>query len=104
MSASGFDQYGNLINSSFNDRVLAISPKQLKAGPRRIGVAGGREKLTLELSRWLDQHFDHRPEYRSRTLHRGGVFARATVYWRNFIVLRGFMPVRPGGWRPTIRR
>jgi hypothetical protein len=28
-----FDQNGNLINSSFNDRVLAISPKQLKAVP-----------------------------------------------------------------------
>jgi DNA-binding transcriptional regulator LsrR (DeoR family) len=41
-----FDQDGKLINSSFNDRVLAISPKQLKAVPRRIGVAGGPEKLT----------------------------------------------------------
>jgi DNA-binding transcriptional regulator LsrR (DeoR family) len=41
-----FDQDGNLINSQFNDRVLAITPKQLKAVPRRIGVAGGSEKLT----------------------------------------------------------
>jgi DNA-binding transcriptional regulator LsrR (DeoR family) len=41
-----FDQHGNLINSPFNDRVLAISPNQLKAVPRRIGVAGGPEKLT----------------------------------------------------------
>jgi DNA-binding transcriptional regulator LsrR (DeoR family) len=40
-----FDQAGNLINSPFNDRVLAISPKQLRAVPRRIGVAGGPEKL-----------------------------------------------------------
>jgi DNA-binding transcriptional regulator LsrR (DeoR family) len=41
-----FDQHGNLINSPLNDRVMAISPKQLKAVPRRIGVAGGPEKLT----------------------------------------------------------
>ncbi|HLM20850.1 MAG TPA: sugar-binding transcriptional regulator [Propionibacteriaceae bacterium] len=41
-----FDQDGNLINSPLNDRVMAISPKQLKAVPRRIGVAGGPEKLT----------------------------------------------------------
>ena len=41
-----FDQDGNLINSPLNDRVMAISPKQLKAIPRRIGVAGGPEKHT----------------------------------------------------------
>jgi DNA-binding transcriptional regulator LsrR (DeoR family) len=41
-----FDQDGNLINSPLNDRVMAISAKQLKAVPRRIGVAGGPEKLT----------------------------------------------------------
>jgi len=39
-----FDQGGNLINSPFNDRVLAITPNQLKAVPRRIGIAGGPEK------------------------------------------------------------
>ena len=39
-----FDQDGNLINSLFNDRVMGISPEQLKAVPRRIGVAGGTEK------------------------------------------------------------
>lgn len=41
-----FDQDGNLINSPLNERVMAISPKQLKAVPRRIGVAGGPEKHT----------------------------------------------------------
>jgi DNA-binding transcriptional regulator LsrR (DeoR family) len=41
-----FNQDGNLINSRLNDRVMAISPHQLKAVPRRIGVAGGAEKLT----------------------------------------------------------
>ena len=41
-----FDQDGTLISSPFNDRVLAISPNQLKAVPRRIGVAGGPEKMT----------------------------------------------------------
>jgi DNA-binding transcriptional regulator LsrR (DeoR family) len=41
-----FDQDGNLVNSSINDRILAISPNQLKAVPRRIGVAGGPEKMT----------------------------------------------------------
>jgi DNA-binding transcriptional regulator LsrR (DeoR family) len=41
-----FDQDGNLINSRLNDCVMAISPKQLRAVPRRIGVAGGPEKLT----------------------------------------------------------
>ena len=40
-----FDEDGNLINSAFNDRVLAITPEQLKAVPRRLGVAGGPEKL-----------------------------------------------------------
>jgi DNA-binding transcriptional regulator LsrR (DeoR family) len=41
-----FDQDGNLINSPLNHRVMAISPKQLKAVPRRVGVAGGPEKHT----------------------------------------------------------
>jgi DNA-binding transcriptional regulator LsrR (DeoR family) len=39
-----FDQGGSLINSPFNDRVLGISADQLKAVPRRIGVAGGAKK------------------------------------------------------------
>ena len=41
-----FDQDGALINSPLNDSVMAISPNQLKAVSRRIGVAGGSEKLT----------------------------------------------------------
>jgi Putative sugar-binding domain len=40
------DQDGNLINSQFNTRVLAITPDQLKAVPRRTGIAGGPEKKT----------------------------------------------------------
>jgi DNA-binding transcriptional regulator LsrR (DeoR family) len=35
-----------LINSPFNTRVLAITPNQLKAVPRRNGIAGGPEKKT----------------------------------------------------------
>jgi DNA-binding transcriptional regulator LsrR (DeoR family) len=41
-----FDQDGNLINSPFNNRVLAITPNQLKTVARRIGIAGGPEKMT----------------------------------------------------------
>jgi DNA-binding transcriptional regulator LsrR (DeoR family) len=41
-----FDQEGNLVDSPFNDRVVGITPEQLKRVPRRIGVAGGPGKLT----------------------------------------------------------
>ncbi|MGK5683123.1 sugar-binding transcriptional regulator [Actinoplanes sp. URMC 104] len=41
-----FDRDGELINSPFNDRILGISPGQLKATRRRIGVAGGPEKYS----------------------------------------------------------
>ena len=40
-----FDRGGSLINSPFNDRVLGIDPAELKAVPRRIGVAGGKSKF-----------------------------------------------------------
>jgi len=40
-----FDHTGQLINSPFNDRVLGISPETLKAVPRRVGIAGGPNKI-----------------------------------------------------------
>jgi DNA-binding transcriptional regulator LsrR (DeoR family) len=40
-----FDRNGRLIDSPFNDRILGISPEELKSVPRRIGVAGGSNKL-----------------------------------------------------------
>ncbi|MEJ3748969.1 sugar-binding transcriptional regulator [Actinomycetes bacterium KLBMP 9797] len=40
-----FDKEGRLIDSPFNDRVLGIDPDELKAVPRRIGVAGGPAKF-----------------------------------------------------------
>jgi DNA-binding transcriptional regulator LsrR (DeoR family) len=40
-----FDGGGQLIDSPFNDRVVGIPPNRLKEVPRRIGVAGGSEKL-----------------------------------------------------------
>jgi DNA-binding transcriptional regulator LsrR (DeoR family) len=40
-----FDQDGELVDSPFNDRVVGITPEQLKRVPRRIGVAGGSNKL-----------------------------------------------------------
>jgi DNA-binding transcriptional regulator LsrR (DeoR family) len=40
-----FDQEGKLVDSPFNDRVVGITPEQLKRVPRRIGVAGGSNKL-----------------------------------------------------------
>ena len=39
-----FDAAGRHVDSSFDDRVMGISPKQLKHIPRRIAVAGGRQK------------------------------------------------------------
>jgi DNA-binding transcriptional regulator LsrR (DeoR family) len=40
-----FDEHGDLIESAFNERVVGISPDQFKRVPRRVGVAGGSEKL-----------------------------------------------------------
>ena len=40
-----FRSDGTLIDSPFNERVVGISPDQLKNVPRRVGVAGGSEKL-----------------------------------------------------------
>ncbi|MCL1900127.1 MAG: sugar-binding transcriptional regulator, partial [Promicromonosporaceae bacterium] len=40
-----FDAEGRHIESSFDDRVIAISPDVLKAVPRRLGIAGGPHKV-----------------------------------------------------------
>lgn len=40
-----FDEHGRLVESDFNDRVLGITPDQLRQVPRRIAVAGGTEKV-----------------------------------------------------------
>jgi DNA-binding transcriptional regulator LsrR (DeoR family) len=39
-----FDADGRLVESPFNDRVVGITPAQIKKVPRRIGVAGGTGK------------------------------------------------------------
>lgn len=41
-----FDDDGALVNSPLDERVLGISPEVLKKVPRRIGIAGGANKLT----------------------------------------------------------
>jgi DNA-binding transcriptional regulator LsrR (DeoR family) len=41
-----FDAAGSLVESAVDQRVLGISPSQLKAIPRRIGVAGGARKVS----------------------------------------------------------
>ena len=41
-----FDRDGQLVQSRFNDRVLGITPEQLKQVDRRIGVAGGAQKYS----------------------------------------------------------
>jgi len=33
-----------VLTGEFNDRILGLRPEQLKAVPRRIGVAGGARK------------------------------------------------------------
>jgi DNA-binding transcriptional regulator LsrR (DeoR family) len=40
-----FDHDGRLVESDLNDRILGITPEQLRAVPRRIGVAGGPQKV-----------------------------------------------------------
>ncbi len=39
-----FDADGGLVDAGLGDRVLGISPAQIRSVPRRIGVAGGSEK------------------------------------------------------------
>jgi DNA-binding transcriptional regulator LsrR (DeoR family) len=41
-----FDENGQLVDSDFNDRVLGITPDRLRQVPRRIAVAGGKEKTS----------------------------------------------------------
>ncbi|PSL00356.1 DNA-binding transcriptional regulator LsrR (DeoR family) [Haloactinopolyspora alba] len=53
-----FDKDGNPVDSSLGERVIGIQAEQLRAVPRRIGVAGGMRKLTalhgaLE-GRWIN--------------------------------------------------
>lgn len=40
-----FDDAGDLVDSPLNERVLGVSPEVLKQVPRRVGVAGGANKL-----------------------------------------------------------
>lgn len=40
-----FDRAGQLVESPFNERVVGITPAQLKGVARRVGVAGGEGKL-----------------------------------------------------------
>ncbi|WP_255491877.1 sugar-binding transcriptional regulator [Actinotalea sp. JY-7876] len=40
-----YDARGEVVDANFHDRVIGISPDQLRAVPRRIGVAGGAAKL-----------------------------------------------------------
>jgi DNA-binding transcriptional regulator LsrR (DeoR family) len=40
-----FDHDGQLIDSPFNERIVGISAEALKSVPRRIGVAGGANKI-----------------------------------------------------------
>lgn len=39
-----FDAHGELVGSSLNDRVLGISVEELRAVPRKVGIAGGSRK------------------------------------------------------------
>jgi DNA-binding transcriptional regulator LsrR (DeoR family) len=53
-----FDKDGNAVDSPLNERVIGIQADQLRAVPRRIGVAGGMRKLTAVLGalkgRWIN--------------------------------------------------
>lgn len=40
-----FDERGQLVDSELDDRVLGITPARLRQVPRRIGVAGGPDKV-----------------------------------------------------------
>lgn len=40
-----FDRDGQLVDSSFNKRILGISADQIRSTPRRVAVAGGKRKL-----------------------------------------------------------
>lgn len=53
-----FDLHGTPIETIMFDRVLGISPEQLKKIPRRIGIAGGNSKFeairAAALGKWVD--------------------------------------------------
>ena len=40
-----FDADGGAVDAPFNDRIIGIEPDRLRAGERRIGVAGGTHKI-----------------------------------------------------------
>lgn len=48
-----FDAHGRLVQSGFEDRVMAIDEQTLKSVPRRIGIACGLEKLAAVRSSLL---------------------------------------------------
>ncbi len=41
-----FDEEGNHVRSTFDQRVIGVTAKELLAVPRRIGVAGGERKFS----------------------------------------------------------
>lgn len=53
-----FDENGIAVESALEDRVIAISAEQLRAIPRRIGMAGGKRKaeaiLAAAKGNWID--------------------------------------------------
>jgi DNA-binding transcriptional regulator LsrR (DeoR family) len=53
-----FDLHGKPLETVMHDRVLGISPEQLKKIPRRIGIAGGNSKFeairAVALGKWVD--------------------------------------------------
>jgi DNA-binding transcriptional regulator LsrR (DeoR family) len=53
-----FDEHGELVTSSLNGRVVGISVDELRAVPRKVGVAGGPRKhraiRAAALGGWID--------------------------------------------------
>jgi DNA-binding transcriptional regulator LsrR (DeoR family) len=45
-----FDADGQVVASEFNDRIVGISSEELKAVPRRVGIAGGEGKYPAILA------------------------------------------------------
>lgn len=53
-----FDEHGELVDSSLNGRVVGISVDELRAVPRKVGIAGGPRKhraiRAAALGGWID--------------------------------------------------
>jgi DNA-binding transcriptional regulator LsrR (DeoR family) len=99
-----FDQNGNLINSSFNDRVLEISPKQLKAVPGGLAwPADPRSSRWSCQGGWINTLIIDLNTARGLRTEAGSLLP-PTVYWRDSLFCARFMRCRSGGWRPRIRR